>query len=316
MANIERSPELGDPTETNELLGAPGTTLAEWCQKRRASLQPNIRNHQYIRKGSLLSDQNYDSRWWAIIYDQWNEEGDRQKVHEREFRFYRDQLNGISGPVLEAACGTGSILLRLAQLGHDICGFDISEPMLARLRQKAIRLGLTDVDNRVSRQDFTRFQYEQQFAAILIPASSFMLLPTQEAQIACLQNIRSHLAPDGRLLLNFYIPSIERDLLHSTNPSSLEEFGEFTHPDTGHPIRVFFRRTCDLGDQTEAYRWYFVHDGESAEVPMAARWIYKEEFQLLLRLAGFSRWQVFGSGDGRPYRGSKDLTETYWIVSK
>ena len=41
---------------------------------------------------------------------------------------------------------------------------------------------------------------------------------------------------------------------------------------------------------------------------MTARWIYKEEFQLLLRLAGFSRWQLFGT-----YDGSKEIGTTYWV---
>ena len=30
------------------------------------------------------------------------------------------------------------------------------------------------------------------------------------------------------------------------------------------------------------------------------RWIYKAEMKLLLRAAGFARWQILGGFDGRP----------------
>ena len=264
-----------------------------------------------------MTDANYDNPWWPLIYDQWNERGDRQQTHEREFQFYSMQLAGETGPVLEVACGTGSILLRLLRQGIDIRGFDCAAGMVAVLRRKAADLGLGDIDRRVCCQDMVDFCYDQSFAAILIPASSFMLLPTQTAQIACLERIRAHLAPNGRLLMNFYIPSLAGDLLAHVDPSpSLETFGEFPHPQTGRQISVQFKKTVDLGEQTEHYQWFFAHDGETAVESMTARWIYKEEFQLLLRLAGFSRWQLFGTHDGQPYAGSKEIGTTYWVVDR
>ena len=189
--------------------------------------------------------------------------------------------------------------------------------MLAVLRRKAADLGMDAIDRRVCCQDMVDFCYDQSFAAILIPASSFMLLPSQAAQIACLERIRAHLVPGGRLLMNFYIPSLADDLLAHVRPSpSLEEFGEFTHPETGRRISVRFKKIVDLGEQTEHYQWFFTYAGETAVESMTARWIYKEEFQLLLRLAGFSRWQLFGTHDSQPYAGAKEIGTTYWVVDR
>jgi uncharacterized protein YbjT (DUF2867 family) len=36
MALMQRVGERGDPTEANRLLGAPATTLRQWCEQRRA----------------------------------------------------------------------------------------------------------------------------------------------------------------------------------------------------------------------------------------------------------------------------------------
>ena len=98
-------------------------------------LKPNI--------GALFREtgNNYDSRWWALIYDQWNETGGRSAQRQRELHVYREHLQGTRGTVLEAACGTGSIMLPPLQDGFDVFGSDASLPMLEVLRRKAAGLG-------------------------------------------------------------------------------------------------------------------------------------------------------------------------------
>lgn len=260
---------------------------------------------------------SYESPWWALIYDQWNETGGRSTLRERELFFYRHQLRLTEGAVLEGACGTGSTMLPLLQDGLDLYGFDVSQPMLDALRQKAKDMEIADINERISRQRLTSFEYENSFEAILIPASSFMMLPTQDDQIKCLRRVYNSLLPGGRLLLNFYVPSYTEDLLlHQASPPLEEEFGESLHPETGRPIEVRFGKVCDLTSQIETYTWTFTYDGDTARVPMQARWIHTEEFQLLLQLGGFDRWELHGSHDGEPYVGSPQITNTYWCATK
>ena len=78
----------------------------------------------------------------------------------------------------------------------------------------------------------------------------------------------------------------------------------------------FSSTTCDLTSQTETYTWVFRNEGDIVRVPMQARWIHKEEFQLLLRLGGFRRWEVFGSHNGEPYVASEHMGDTYWTATK
>jgi len=58
-------------------------------------------------------------------------------VLEETRRFYDRALRGVTGPVLECACGTGLIFLPLLASGHDMYGFDISTSMLDTLRAQA-----------------------------------------------------------------------------------------------------------------------------------------------------------------------------------
>ncbi len=269
--------------------------------------------------GQLLSEtgSNYDSRWWALIYDRWNEAGGRSQQRERELHFYRKHLQDTHGAILEAACGTGSIMLPLLLNGFDVFGFDVSLPMLEVLRRKAAGLSLSDIDSRITQQNLIDFSYDHPFEAVLIPASSILMLSTQQNQIACLRRVHDCLQSGGRLLLNFYIPSYTEDLLlHQDAQPAEKKFGKFDHPETGRPIEVSHTKICDLTTQTETYTWVFRYDGETVQVPMQARWIYKEEFQLLLRLGGFDQWELYGSYDGKPYVGSEHMGDTYWMATK
>jgi hypothetical protein len=117
--------------------------------------------------------------------------------------------------------------------------------------------------------------------------------------------------------LNFYIPSYESDLIpYQKTPPVVEDFGEFSHPESDSPIEVWHTRVCDLASQTETWTWFFRHEGETVQVPMRDRWIHKEEFQLLLRLAGFERWEVYGSHECDPFESNGEMADAYWIVSK
>ena len=49
---------------------------------------------------------------------------------------------------------------------------------------------------------------------------------------------------------------------------------------------------------------------------MTARWIFQDEFQLLLRLAGSEHWKASGSPDGAPLITGLDETYSYWVVQK
>ena len=57
------------------------------------------------------------------------------------------------------------------------------------------------------------------------------------------------------------------------------------------------------------------YDGEVIEFPMWGRWIWRTEFELLPRVAGFASWTVYGAPEGTP------LTEdgltgqaSYWVA--
>ena len=260
-----------------------------------------------------MSGPNYESRWWGYIYDQMMTQGlpDLLANHRR---FYRTSLENVSGPVLECACGTGLILLPLLEAGHDMHGFDISTAMLDTLRSKPEAAAFEDLDRRISVQALESFGYERQFDAIIIPSNSFSMLSTQEAQISVLESVYDHLAPGGTFLLDLALAGM-RMLVE--NPGGIEgRWHSWVHPETGRPIRQRVVSRFDFNEQRVLDRCFIVYEDHAEDFPMTSRWIFKEEFQLLLRLAGFERWEVFGTPDREPLDLGLEGAHSYWVVPK
>jgi SAM-dependent methyltransferase len=214
--------------------------------------------------------------------------------------FYLPLAREAKGPVLDIACGAGRILLPLLQEGVDIEGVDLFEPMLNRLRAKAAELGLSP---RLYRADMSEFAVPRKFALVMIPFNAFIHNMTQAAQIRCLSLCREHLLPGGMFVLDTFFPSWE--IVGAPNGTRAFE-GEMPHPVTGMPMRMYDTRTFDRVAQTQHSlneMEILAADGSVATVhrtECSSRYIYKHEMELLLRVAGFARWEIYGDFDRRP----------------
>ena len=260
-----------------------------------------------------MAEPNYESKWWGYIYDQMMTQH-LQHVLDAHLQFYQTNLSGVHGPILECACGTGLFLLPLLAAGHDMYGFDISTSMLAQLTAKAEAQGYVDIDRRISVQDFVSFRYQQQFDAIIIPTNTFLMLTTQEAQIATLKNIHAHLASGGRLLLDLRLAGMRN--LVETPELVRGRWHTWTHPETGRPFRQRIDGRLDFNNQLTLDRCFIEYENERVDFPMNGRWIFKDEFQLLLRLAGFARWEYFGSPAGGQLDLGLDEQQSYWVIDR
>jgi SAM-dependent methyltransferase len=214
--------------------------------------------------------------------------------------FYMGLARQAKGPVLDIACGTGRILLPCARAGADIDGLDLYEGMLATLRKKAAALGLAPA---LYRADMAEFRLPRRYALIMITFNAFGHNLTQEAQVRCLERCREHLLPGGVLAFDGAFPGV--GWVGAPQGERVLE-GEFTDPRTGLPVRYYDTRRFDRVKQIQ----YSTNEAEflDAEGKVTAvhrsrieiRWVYKEEMALLLRVAGFPRWEICGGFDRRP----------------
>lgn len=220
--------------------------------------------------------------------------------------FYVALARQASGPVLDIACGTGRILLPCLQAGVDIEGLDLFEPMLKTLREKAAALGLLP---RLHQADMSNFSLPRRFELVMIPFNAFIHNMTQEAQIRCLQLCREHLLPGGELAFDTFFPSLE--IVGAPQNTRVLE-GEIPHPESGLPMRMYDTRSFDRVAQEQRSLneiELLAADGSVETVHRSedcSRYIYKHEMELLLRFAGFARWEIYGDFDRRPLTREND----------
>ena len=153
---------------------------------------------------------------------------------EGDTAFYRRMARETGGPILEVGCGTGRVAAALAADGHEVVGVDLSEPMLRLAEQRRMSLP-ADATARVSfhRADLATLDLGRDFALIVTPARVFQFMLTSAAQRAALAALRTHLRPNGRLVLDLFDPRL--DLVVPSDRVTARR-GELMHPTTGNRV--------------------------------------------------------------------------------
>lgn len=226
--------------------------------------------------------------------------------------FYLDEARAAGGPVLEIGCGTGRLLLPMLAEGLDVEGLDRSPQMLDRLRAKAELAGLAP---RLHCTDMRGFSLPRRYALIVVPFRTFLHLDTQDEQLEFLRTCRAHLLPEGRLIANFFHPSLRRLVEQDGSRRYDASYTDAATGDTVHlwvsvrndPVQqrlqvLFARERADAAGRLV----------ETCYLPLRLRWVYRFEFELLLRVAGFARYEVFGGFEREPL--ARDDQEMVWIA--
>lgn len=113
--------------------------------------------------------------------------------------YYQGRLKALDGPILEAAVGTGRLYIPLLEAGLDVTGFDHSPDMLRVCRHNAEARGLTP---KLTQARFQDFVFDQAFAGLIVPTSSFMLVDDFTDALAVLGRFYDALASGGLLLVD------------------------------------------------------------------------------------------------------------------
>lgn len=256
-----------------------------------------------------LEVENYQNELWPLIYEDYYRED-----HLLERPFYLDAAKAEKGPILELGCGTGLFFYPLLRAGRDIYGLDISPQMLKKLRDKAAPDEHDEVDRRIFQRDMTNFELPQKFQQIFIPARSFLHAASLEAQLATLRQCYQHLLPGGSLRLNFFTPDLQQ-IMQAFGNKSDELFDYLKHPHSGEKIELRVLRTVrDLPAQRFEVYWRFIIGGQTRETRMDLRWVFRDEFILMLKLAGFVRHKLWSSPDGKAY--DSHSPEMFWWAQK
>ena len=130
-------------------------------------------------------------------------DGDTPTASDSELAWYDARLPRDAGPVLEAMCGFGRLLVPLVKRGIHAHGVDVSPAMLASCEGRLAASGLTTP---LFRQDVAEMNVPFRYGAVFVAGSSFQLLADPVSAQSALARIHAHLVPPALLFLDLSIP--------------------------------------------------------------------------------------------------------------
>jgi SAM-dependent methyltransferase len=199
------------------------------------------------------------------------------------------------GAALELGIGTGRIALPLAQRGIRVQGIDLSEAMVARLREKP---GGDQIV--VTIGDFATTTAEGTFSIAYLVFNTIMNLTTQDEQIACFQNVAGQLEPGGCFVIEVGVPGLQR-----LPP------GETIRAFTVSATRLGFDE-YDVGSQGLTSHHYSVVDGKLEVHSVPFRYVWPSELDLMARLAGLRLRERWSGWKREPFTSDSTKHVSVW----
>jgi SAM-dependent methyltransferase len=199
------------------------------------------------------------------------------------------------GAALELGIGTGRIALPLSQRGVRVHGIDLSEAMVARLREKP---GAEDIG--VTIGDFATTRVEGSFSLAYLVFNTINNLTTQDEQVACFQNVAAHLEPGGCFVVEVGIPQLQR-----LPP------GETVRPFDVSPTHLGFDE-YDVASQGLISHHYSLVEGAWQAASTPFRYVWPAELDLMARLAGMTLRERWSGWQREPFTSESTNHVSVW----
>ena len=288
---------MGGEVAHDAVASATGATLSlkrhsmlAWTEKGERLVVNPVANHECVKGTVMIDHDNLEDFRDAELYDL-QDEG-----YDDDYPLTKKWAQTTGGPLLDLACGTGRMALRLAALGYQVTGVDITPEMIAWARQKAAQQAVS-IDLVVA--DARTFHLQKQFSFVYMLENAFQFFLTREDQEALFARVREHLLPEGCFLFETRNPS-PRNLLEVRHPGG----DTYEIPDGGHLV-VIEQQHYDPITQIQHYTRHltFYRPGSGPRektLRVALRYVFPQEMEALLFYNGFQVRACYGSWQQEP----------------
>ncbi|GAA1490066.1 class I SAM-dependent methyltransferase [Brachybacterium sacelli] len=181
------------------------------------------------------------------------------------------------GAALELAVGTGRVAIPLREAGVEVTGIELSEAMIARLREKADPAALPVVAG-----DMTTASAGEGFSLVYLVFNTIGNVLTQEQQVECFRNAARHLAPGGCFVIELTVPDL-RSLTPGTG-------GTLEHSERGYLLVDTYDTLAQILVSHHLRFDPRVDGSREASIDRTPqRYVWPAELDLMAQLAGFTR---------------------------
>ncbi|HVX29203.1 MAG TPA: class I SAM-dependent methyltransferase [Nitrolancea sp.] len=240
-----------------------------------------------------MSQSFYDAMapWYDLEFDEFDADVD----------LYRGYAEVVGSPLLELGCGTGRLLVPLAEAGYQITGIDSSTEMLDQARRRLDRVQLDVVDLRQLDMRALGSLPASHFQMVFCAVNTFLHLETRQDQLFALTGIQRLLKSSGIFIV---------DLFHPT-PATLSAMDDRLQHDAGWTLadgtRIdrFSQRRVAPAQQLIETTLFVDRTSPDGIVHRSVghyqtRYVHHFEMLGLLEVTGFELEGVYGSYDLEP----------------
>lgn len=237
----------------------------------------------------------YDELMNEAPYDEWVAFLEKQK----------SKYHPHAKKMLDLACGTGEISLRLVEKGYDITGIDLSEEMLTVANQKASNKG-----HHIPfiMQDMAELEGLHDFDVVVIFCDSLNYLEKSEDVLATFQSVHRTLDENGLFLFDVHSPyKIENIYSNHTFSYNGDDISYIWNSFPGdQPLSIEHDLSFFVYDEeTQKYdRYDELHKQRTFELDQYKSWLLESGFEVLSVIGDFQDEQI------------SDTTERVFFVAK
>ena len=219
----------------------------------------------------------------------------RSRKQDSRLSFYLNQANKYGGPVLELACGTGEIAIKIANEGMLVTGLDFSQKMLDQAIKKSNE---KNMKIQWIKEDMTDFNIKKKISSILMPGAAMNWILNYKDFEGCLSCVKTHLKQEGRFIFDVFNPDLEILL---KDPSEKYPMYEYPNPHSKGEVIVSGSNTYDRVTQISHYKSYYKIENKEIVRSAKLRMYFPQELDALLYYNGFKINNKFGTFDEEPF---------------
>ena len=233
----------------------------------------------------------------AAHYDEQHAEMFDPAVVESAVDFLAALAGG--GAALELGIGTGRIALPLAARGVPVHGIDLSEAMVAKLRQKT---GGDQIP--VTIADFATTRLDCSFSVVYLVFNTIPNLTSQAEQVACFRNAAAHLEPGGCFVVEVRVPQ-----LRLLPPG--RSFRAFHLSESYVGINEY-----DVANQGLISHHYRLNGNQVELNSIPFRYVWPAELDLMAQLAGMALRERWAGWKREPFTSESDNHVSVWTCTE
>ncbi len=210
-----------------------------------------------------------------------------------------EAARGQEPQALELAIGTGRVATPLRQQGIAVAGIELSEPMVAKLREKApadeIPVVIGDMSTAAAPPPGPGAYH-----LVYLVYNTITNLLTQDAQVDCFVNAARHLASGGALVIENFVPDLRR-----LPPGQLAVPFDVTDEHVGFD-------TFDLATQRLTSHHLRRRGDSWVRLASEHRFTWPSELDLMARIAGMELVDRVADWDRSPFEQDSRSAVSVW----